>query len=150
MTIPRINVVTEFNAITDHFKQDLREFFTRSNFYLAVQTVLLSVFGVRDTPVDFFDHIITLVLILTGLALSVFWGVVAHGSVLWIRQWRAEVRRLSAEYSETQSYDRIEAWADEHPLWSAERITMYLPLLFGIIWFVFGVAVLVRYAAGTG
>ena len=150
MTQSPIKVVEEFNAITDHFKQDLREFFTRSNFYLAVQAALLSVFGVRDTPANLFDHVVTLVLILTGLALSVFWGVVAHGSVLWIDRWRKEVRRLSAEYSETKSYDRIEEWADEHRRQSPERITMYLPWLFGAIWCVFGIAVLVRYAASTG
>ncbi len=73
----------------------------------------------------------------------------AHGSVRWIGQWRDEVRRLSAEYSETKSYDRIEALADEHPLQSAESITMYLPWLFGIIWCVFGIAALARYAAST-
>ena len=150
MTQWPINVVAEFNAITDHFKQDVREFFTRSNFYLAVQAALLSVFGVRDTPANCFDYVVTIVLILTGLALSIFWGVVAHGSVLWIGRWRDEVRRLSAEYSETKSYDRIESLADEHPLQSAEIITMYLPWLFGTIWCVFGIAVLVRYAASTG
>jgi hypothetical protein len=150
MTQSPINVVTEFNAITDHFKQDLQEFFTRSNFYLAVHAALLSVFGVRDTPASFFDYVVTLVLILTGLALSVFWAVAAHGSVLWIDRWRDEVRRLSAEYSEIGSYDKIEALADEHPLQSPETITMYLPWLFGTIWCVFGIAVLVRYAASTG
>ncbi len=127
MTQSPITVVVEFNAITDHFRQDVREFFTRSNFYLAVQAALLSVSGFRVTPANFFDYVVTLVLILTGLALSVFWGVVAYGSVLWIRRWRDEVRRLSAEYSETKSYDRIEALADEHPLQSPERITMYQP-----------------------
>ena len=150
MTQSPINVVAEFNVITDHFKQDVREFFTRSNFYLAVQAALLSVFGVRDTSANFFDYVVTLVFILTGLALSVFWGVVAHGSVVWIDRWRDEVRRLSREYSETKSYDRIEALGDEQPLQSAEKITMYLPWLFAIIWCVFGIAVLVRYAASTG
>ncbi len=144
MTRPNIDVVTEFNAITDHFKQDLREFFTRSNFYLAVQAALLSVSGVRDTPTNIFDYVVTLVLVLTGLALSVFWGLVAYGSVQWIDRWRDEVRRLSKDYSENKSYYRIEAWEDkEHPLWRAERVTMYLPWPFGIIWFVFGIAILV-------
>ena len=138
-----INVVAEFNAITDHFKQDLREFFTRSNFYLAVQAALLSVSGVRDTPTNLFDYVVTLVLVLTGLALSVFWGIVAYGSVQWIKRWREEIQRLSKEYSETKSYYRIEKWDKERPLRSAERVTMYLPWLFGIIWIVFAIAILV-------
>ena len=150
MTQPPIDVAVEFKAITDHFKQDLREFFTRSNFYLAVQVALLSVSGVRDTPANYFDYVVALVLILTGLALSVVWGVVAHGSVRWIGRWRCEVRRLSETYSEAQSYHKVEAWAEAHPRYSAEQITMYLPWLFGIIWYVFGIAVLVRYAASTG
>ncbi len=144
MTQSHFDVVVEFNAITDHFKQDLREFFSRSNFYLAVQAALLSVSGLRDTPANSFDYVVTFVLILTGLVLSVFWGVVAHGSVLWIGRWRDEVRRLSRDYSETKSYDRVEALGDGHPLQSAERITMYLPWLFGIIWSVFGIAVLAK------
>ena len=149
MTQSPINVETEFNAITDHFKQDLREFYTRSTFYFAVQAALLSVSGVRDTPANIFDYVVTLVLILTGLALSVSWGVVARASVLWIERWRDEVRRLSREYSETKSYDKIEALADLHPLQSPERITMHLPWLFGTMWCVFGIAVLVRYPAST-
>ncbi len=150
MTQWPIKVVAEFNANTDHFKQDLREFFTRSNFYLAVQAALLSVFGVRDTSANCFDYVVMFGLILTGLALSAFWALAAYGSVRWIGRWREEVRRLSREYSETKSYDRIEALVDEHPLQSAERITMYLPWLFSTIWCVFGIAVLVRYAASTG
>ncbi len=150
MTQSRIDVVAEFNAITDHFKQDVREFFTRSNFYLAVQAALLSVFGVRDMPANLFDLVVTLVLILTGLVLSIFWGVVAYGCVVWIGRWRDEVRRLSREYSETKSHYRIEALAVKHPWQSAERITMYLPWLFGIIWCVFGIAVLIRYATLWG
>lgn len=150
MTPPPINVVVEFNAITDHFKQDVREFFTRSNFYLAVQAALLSAFVVRNTPANFFDYFVMFVLILTGLALSVFWGVVAYGSVCWIDRWRNEVRRLSAAYSETKSYDSIEAEAENHPWQSAEKITMRLPWLFGTIWCVFGIAVLARCAASTG
>ncbi len=142
---PAIEIDTIFGAVIDHYKQDLREFFTRSNFYLAVQAALLSVSGVRDTPTNIFDYVVTLVLVLTGLALSVFWGIVAYGSVQWIGRWRDEVRHLSNEYSETKSYYRIEAWDEEHPLWSAERVTMYLPWLFGIIWFVFGIAILVNY-----
>lgn len=33
-----------YKAITEHFRQDVREFWTRSNFYLLIQTGLLSVF----------------------------------------------------------------------------------------------------------
>lgn len=36
--------IAAYNSVTDHFKQDLREFFQRSNFYLIAETALLSVF----------------------------------------------------------------------------------------------------------
>lgn len=149
MTQAPISVEAGFNAVTDHFKLDLREFFTRSNFYLAVQVALLSVSSFRDTPILLFDYVVTLVVVLTGLAISVFWGIVAYGSVKWIGHWRDEVRCLSKEYSETQSYYRIEDWDKVYPLRSAERITMCLPWLFCIIWYLFGIAVLVKYVVST-
>ncbi len=43
------------------------------------------------------------------------------------------------------SYDRIEAWENEKPWRSAEKVTMFLPWLFGLIWIAFGIAIVAKY-----
>lgn len=125
-----------FQAVVDHYKQDLREFFNRSNFYLGVETALLAVFGVRDAPQSTFDYIVTIGIIGVGLALTLFWWLAARGSIFWIDIWRGEVQQLSAAHSPTKSYDEIENIAKEHRWKSPERITQYLPCLFLLIWFI--------------
>ncbi len=140
-----IPVANVFDAVADHYKQDLREFFARSNFYLAVQAALLSVFGVRDVPADLFDYVVTSVIVLAGLVLACVWGIVSHGSVLWIKRWRAEVQRLSRDYSATESYDKIEQIAADHPYQSPEELTKLLPWFFAVIWLVFAGAALAKW-----
>ena len=140
-----IGVVDEYKAGTDHYKQDLREFFTRSNFYLAVHAALLSLFGIREIPDTPLDYVVTIIITIAGLSLAAFWWFVARSSVWWIDRWRERVQRLSRDYSETHSYEEIEAGAIEHPYRSPERVTMYLPWLFGLIWFIFLVATLVNW-----
>ncbi len=136
--------IAVFRAITDHYRQDLREFFTRSNFYLAVQGALLSALGIRDAPVSAFDYIVTSGIIVAGLVLAFFWWLVACGSVFWIKLWREEVRELSGKYSSTESYKRMEEIAIAKPHKSPEVITKYLPWLFALIWLIFAAATLVN------
>jgi len=136
--------IAVFRAITDHYRQDLREFFTRSNFYLAVQGALLSALGIRDAPVSAFDYIVTSGIIVAGLVLAFFWCFVAFGGVFWIRLWRTEVRELSREYSNTKSYQRMENFAEDNPHKSPEEITKYLPWLFVLFWLIFAAACLVN------
>ena len=136
--------IAVFGAITAHYRQDLREFFTRSNFYLAVQGALLSALGIRQTPESAFDYVVTTGIIMTGLILTFFWSFVACGGVFWINVWRKEVRKLSQQYSNTQSYQRIEKIAEDYPHKSPEVITKYLPWLFTLFWLIFAAATLVK------
>jgi hypothetical protein len=51
----------DFRAVTDHFKQDIREFFTRSNFYLVAEGGLLAIFFAKVTktmPTTTFEYIL--------------------------------------------------------------------------------------------
>ncbi len=126
---------TVFGAVADHYKQDLREFFVRANFYLAVHTALLSVVGIRGAPVTDTDWAVTLIIAVSGVALAILWGFVSYGSVVWIRRWRKELQELSLAYSPTKSYDRIEEQATSDKWYlSAEELTKFLPWFFAIIW----------------
>ncbi len=141
-SVDRISIDTMFQAVIDHYKQDLREFFTRSNFYLAVETGLLSVFGVRDPPDSQIDYLVTAAIVAAGLALSLAWWVAGRGSLVWIDRWRKEVQCLSKGFSPTQSYHNIEKNAADKPWDSPERVTNLLPWLFGFVWFTFAVILL--------
>ncbi len=121
----------EFQAVIDHFKQDLREFFIRSNFYLVVQGTLFSAFVLRKTPASTFEYLISSGIILVGLVLASFWSRVSKSSLFFIKRWRREVCDLSYKLTSTQSYYRVEA--KEHTD-SPEAITGLLPHLFAWSW----------------
>ena len=136
--------IAVFGAITAHYRQDLREFFTRSNFYVVAQGVLLSALGIHNAPKSAFDYVVTTGIIMTGLTLTFFWWFVACSGVFWINVWRNEVRRLSGQHSNTQSYQRVEKIARDYPYKSAEVITKYLPWPFTLFWLIFAAATLVK------
>ncbi len=61
--------------IRDHFQQDLREFWQRSNFYLVADGVLVFTFATSHV------HALQLILSCAGLVISLFWLLVARGSI---------------------------------------------------------------------
>ncbi len=130
----QIPIATVFQAIAGHYEQDLREFFARANFYLAVHAVLLSAIGIREVPDSRFDWAVTVVIASAGVVLACVWGLVSHGSVMWIRRWRREIRRLSLVYSPTDSYHAIEQYASRQWYQSPEELTKFLPWFFAVVW----------------
>lgn len=133
---------TVFRAVTDHFNQDIREFFKRSNFYLVAEAALLSAFFTRKQPNTNFDFLIMTAIALAGLSVVVYWWGVAKGSVFWIQKWREEVQRISEKLSRLRSFKDMEEIAKENPKMSPENITKSLPILFGVIWIVILVVVI--------
>jgi hypothetical protein len=123
-----------YRVVTDHFKQDLREFWSRSNFYLVVQAGLVSAFGAIVPKASESQRALALTIAGVGLAVAVFWLVVARGAVTWIRLWRAEVVRLDALVDRHRVYERIERLVDSNPLMSPSRVTQYLPVIFCVGW----------------
>ncbi len=51
--------VAAFQAVTDHFKQDLREFYTRNNLFMAVQAALLSAEFFKGPPATLPEYVIS-------------------------------------------------------------------------------------------
>ena len=135
-----ISYDTVFESVADHYKQDLREFFTRANFYLAVHAALLAAIGIRDAPDSRLDWAVTIIIASAGVVLACVWGLVSHGSVLWIRRWRKEIQRLSRKYSPTESYHNIEKDAICQRYQSPEELTKFLPWFFGIVWLALPIA----------
>ena len=120
-----------YRAITAHFRQDVREFWSRSQFYLVVQTGLLSVYAALSSPqAPFRLQTATLGLGIVGLVVAVFWFLCARGSVLWLRRWRKQVVEMDNAVDRCRTYGKVESFASGRPLMSPSNITQYLPLVF--------------------
>jgi hypothetical protein len=117
-----------FQILHDHFQQDLREFWQRSNFYLVVDGLLVSAFTTAHT------HALQIVMSCAGLVISLFWLVVARGSIAWLALWRAEVRRLDRIVNRFQSFAAIEGRLQRRPWLSPSWLTQWLPACFLAGW----------------
>ena len=68
-----------YRVITNHFRQDVREFWVRSNFYLLVQAGLLSVFATGIISSTNYDKAIAMSLGILGLIIAISWFLVSRG-----------------------------------------------------------------------
>jgi hypothetical protein len=130
-----------YRAVTDHFKQDLREFFSRSNFFLVAEAALLSAFYAIQAKmisplgeVNLGDLWSNKALALAGLLLTVIWLFVSASSAYWIGKWRREVKTVSGKISNISSYGNVEEVVWWIGLLRPEHITILLPLLFLGLW----------------
>lgn len=120
-----------FSEISEHFRQDVREFWYRSNFFLLVQGVLVSVFvGMVREGVSL--GALPLIVGLFGLVLSLFWIIVAKGSVDWISKWRRVTILTNNRIDRHASYEEAEGGAQSK--WSPQQVTSYLPIVFVVGW----------------
>jgi len=113
--------------VSEHFRQDVREFWPRSNFYLVVDAALVSIFVQSNSESRYLLGIM-------GITVSVFWFLAAHGSIVWLQKWRAELRRLDDLVDSQAVFHRVEAYATTRPWHSPSWITQWLPLCFLAAW----------------
>ena len=130
-----------YRGVTDHFRQDLREFFSRSNFFLVAEAALLSAFYAIQAKlisppnqVNLGDLWNNKALALAGVLLTVIWLLVSCTSAYWISRWRKEVIRVSEHISNIRSYKTVENVVWWINLLRPEHITLLLPLLFLGLW----------------
>ncbi len=123
-----------FKIVTDHFKQDVCEFWTRSNFYLLALTGLFSVFVATFSTTTIFNTAISISVAILGLVIAVFWFIILRGAVEWIRQWRKQVIKLDKEINRFQCYVEVESLVEQKLFLSPSYMTQFLPLIFAITW----------------
>jgi hypothetical protein len=123
-----------YKAVGEHFRQDLREFWTRSNFYLLVQAGLLSVFVSISNRTSRSELTMSIALILLGEVLAIIWFLVARASLIWIQRWRGEIIAIDEVVDRHRSYSRMERSAKHGWLSSPSSITHLLPLAFCLAW----------------
>jgi hypothetical protein len=125
-----------YKAITEHYRQDIREFWSRSNFYLLVQAGLLSVFVTQSPQSSGYGRAVTLALGFLGLTIAIAWFLVSRGSVVWIRRWREHTMEIDKIVDRHRLYTKAETFASSNPLLSSSNITQFLPLFFCVGWIV--------------
>lgn len=69
-----------FKIITEHFRQDIREFWTRANFYLLAQTGLFSVFAATYSTLVRSQAIIAMSVPILGLVIAIISARALEGS----------------------------------------------------------------------
>ena len=119
-----------FREVNEHFRMDVREYWSRSNFYLLVQGALMSVF-VGTVREQSSLSVLTITVGILGLVLSLIWVYVARKSAKWIEKWR------SARKVTNQRIDRHAVFVEfddvSHDR-SAEKATSYVPCVFPTAW----------------
>jgi hypothetical protein len=93
-----------FKVVGEHYRQDLRDFWTRSNFYLVVEGGLLSVFFSRLGNTSKYEIAIDFAFILLGGLLAVIWFFVARNSLFWIQQWRTQMIEVDEKVDRLQCF----------------------------------------------
>lgn len=129
--------VEVYKAVAEHFRLNIREFWTRSSFFLVAHAALLSGFAVIATREQGYDRAaIGTALGALGVALAVCWLGVDAISVRWIDRWRARIVSIEEVVDKYRCYDRAEnVGANCKALrLRAQDIARLVPLLFLAAW----------------
>lgn len=134
-----------FKMVAEHFNQDLKEFWSRANFYLVTNAGLFSAFLViYPTLVD--DHLwITLLVPLLGIAIATLWFLVLRGALHWIEEWRKQIINLSKELDRFQCYYNVESSVKEKRSLSPSYLTKFMPIAFIMTWVVVLVIIILEF-----
>lgn len=125
-----------FKIVTEHFRQDVREFWHRANFYLLAQTGLLSVFAATYSGLIRYQPMIAVSITILGLVIAIIWFMVLRGAIKWLQRWREQVCKIDKELDRFQCYYEVEEFAKERPFLSPSYVTQFLPVVFVVAWLV--------------
>lgn len=126
-----------FESIAEHFRQDIREFWNRSNLYLLVEGALASVFitTVTSGTADRAQLLLYLVLSIFGLGLTTVWYLVAKGSIAWIDRWRDQLLAIGLTVDRHEAYASVHSASRSAGAWQhPQQMTLYLIALFEFAW----------------
>jgi len=136
-----------FKIVTEHFRQDVHDFWLRANFYLLAQSGLFSAFMVTYPALT--EHgalIIQESISILGLATAILWFIVLRNSLHFVQKWREQVIKLDKELDRFQCYVDVERLAKQRPYSSPSYVTQFLALAFVVAWAALSVAIFIIYA----
>lgn len=106
-----------YKLVSEHYRQDLREFWSRSSLYILSQAFLFSAFATlvsqsrvvdkQVLPVHLHDVFFEILVTIIGVGFSLAGSLVAKASTKWIHSWRNEMLYLDA----TKKIDRFHCYS---------------------------------------
>jgi hypothetical protein len=121
-----------YKMVDEHFRQDLRDYWRRSDSYVVVEALLISVF--TSLLATNRSTLVLLTLGVFGSSLTVVWFLVMRGSLAWIRSWRRQRARISLKLDRYGYHAELEREVRKNPLRSPTTLSSYVPLLVLITW----------------
>lgn len=137
--------IENFKMVTDHFNQDLKEFWNRANFYLVTNAGLFSAFFIIY-PTLVQNHLwLTIVVPLLGITITTLWFLVLRGALHWIEEWRKQVIELSKALDRFKCFYNVESSMELKKSLSPSYLTEFLPIAFLVAWIVSLVMIIVQF-----
>jgi hypothetical protein len=99
-------------VVSEHYRQDLREFWMRTSLLIGIQTAIAAAYIVtfaeatKNNPMLLHDKIILLVLGTLGLFTAFGWAHISSLSKSWIDRWRSETVKVDEKANRYLSYFR--------------------------------------------
>jgi hypothetical protein len=130
-----------YKIAVEHFRHDLTQFWNHSSFFALLQTALISVAMTSLRPYDpkqitpiFTAKEIAAVVGVVGLALALFWLMVAWRRSVLIQKWRQQVLHLDGRVNRHAIYQRVEP--NVGPYWwsGPTKLTVALPIVICAFW----------------
>ncbi len=123
-----------YTHVVEHFRQDIREFFIRSNFYFVGETAIMYVVYSRGAPATLGDLLLSLLAVAFGITVAIYWHFVSRGAIVWMHKWRQEVIRIDKMISRFKSYSRLETEMLGKRVFYPSELTSRLPAAFLVFW----------------
>lgn len=122
-----------FKMVVEHYKQDIREYWTKANFFFLANTGLLSGYIIYLNQTNNFP-LFKVALPITGIVVAGFFYLILDNSHFWTKVWRCEVLKLCRECNKFHCYVEVEEMAQEKPHKHPEFWTQLLDLAFIFVW----------------
>ena len=123
-----------FKIITEHFRQDTREYWNRASFYLIAHAGLFSAFVVAYPTLVKDKSPVALVIPVLGVIIAILWSLVLRGAIRLLQQWREIVIKLDEELDRFKCYVQVENLVKQKPFLSPSYLTQFLPIAFASVW----------------
>jgi uncharacterized membrane-anchored protein len=121
-----------FKLVVDHYKQDVREYWTKANFFFLANTALLSGYIVYLNQQTYL--LLAIILPLAGMIVAGFFYLILETSHFWTKVWRCEVLRLCKETQRFYCYEQVENIGQKKPYMHPEFWTQLLDVAFVFVW----------------
>jgi hypothetical protein len=125
-------LMSNFQMASEHFNQDLNNFWNKANFYLLANTGLISAFYIASSPLA--GTPVIYVIPVVGIAIAVLWFLVLRGTVIFIELWRNQLIFISEKIDRFLSYNIVESQVEKRHWQDPQTLTQFVPVPFIVAW----------------